>query len=83
MRRTMTAGAATLAMLIAGAGGVLAHPMDPGGADGQGEGVGVVPAAGPGHSGIDCAAEAGSPTFPLTAEEIGLPVACPAGPLED
>lgn len=83
MRKLMTAGLLTVALTISGAGAALAHPQDPGGSNGQGDGVGVIPAHVPeGHNGIECAAEAGSPTFPLTAEEVGLPFACPSDHLE-
>lgn len=65
MRRLLTTGILAAALTVAGAGTALAHEQDPGGANGQGEGVGFIPAHGPqGHEGIQCAAEAGSPTFP-------------------
>lgn len=83
MRKLLMISLLTVALTIAAAGGALAHPQDPGGDHGQGSGVGVVPAHAPGgHNGIECAAEAGSPTFPVTAEEIPLPFACPAVHLE-
>ena len=61
------AGLLALAML---AGPVAAHPQDP---PGEGDGVGAVPAEGPGHAGIQCAHVAGAPPFP-----DGIDVECPA-----
>lgn len=83
MRKLLTTSLLTAALTVAAAGAALAHPQDPGGDNGQGSGVGVVPAHAPeGHNGIECAAEAGSPTFPVTAEDVGLPFACPASRFE-
>lgn len=74
MRRLLTTGLLTAALTLAGASTALAHPQDPGGSNGRGDGVGVIPAHGPqGHEGIQCAAEAGSPTFPQP-----LPLECPS-----
>lgn len=69
MRRLAIIVVSAVALLMLSVSGAVAHPQMP---PGEGEGVGFIPAAGPGHGGIECAHEAGAPPFPISVAE------CPA-----
>ena len=67
MRRLVVVILATVALLALSVSGAMAHPQFP---PGEGDGVGGIPAAGPGHSGIQCAHEAGAPPFPVDLSAV-------------
>lgn len=70
MKRFVTVIFAAIALLALSVSGSVAHEQVP---PGQGDGVGFIPAAGPGHAGIQCANDAGAPPFPNP-----IPLDCPA-----
>lgn len=72
MRRFMIVSFAVVALLTLSVSGAMAHPQDP---PGEGDGVGGIPAAGPGHDGIQCAHEGGAPPFPV---DLSAVFTCPA-----
>lgn len=61
MRRIVVVVLSTIALLALSISGAIAHPQSP---PGEGDGVGFIPAAGPGHNGIQCAHVSGAPPFP-------------------
>lgn len=69
MRQLVTIILATVALMALAVSGAVAHQQLP---PGEGDGVGFIPAAGPGHAGIQCANDAGAPPFPNP-----IPLECP------